>query len=80
MLKGEFEINSAVGSQGTYSENWYSDSLKKIQLTLSQGRKKKVDIVADDEDDGDAVRTRVSQERMTATPCAEELFLSTQYK
>jgi hypothetical protein len=80
MLKGEFEINSTVGSQGTCLENWHSDSLKKVQLTLSQGRKKKENIVADDEYDGDAVRSSVSQERVTATPCAEELFLSIQYK
>jgi hypothetical protein len=41
-------------------EIWHSDSLKKIQLTLSQGKKKKGDGVADDEDN-DAVRTNVSQ-------------------
>jgi hypothetical protein len=41
-------------------ENWHSDSLKKDQLTLSQGKKKKGDDVADDEDD-DVVRTSVSQ-------------------
>ncbi len=59
-------------------ENWHVDSLKKVQLTLSQGKKKKRDDVADDEDDH-AVRTTVSEDRMTATLCTEELFLSTQY-
>jgi hypothetical protein len=39
---------------------------------------KKGDEVADDEDD-DAVRTSVSQDRVTATLCTEELFLITQY-
>jgi hypothetical protein len=66
-----------LGSQGTYSENWHSESLKKVQLTLSQGKKKKKDEIASDEDD--AVRTSVSQDRVTATLCTEELFLSTRY-
>jgi hypothetical protein len=35
------------------------------------------DDVADDED-ADAVRTSVSQDRVTVTLCTEELFLSTQ--
>jgi hypothetical protein len=39
---------------------------------------KKGDGIADDEDD-DAVRTRVSQYCVIATLCTEELFLSTQY-
>ncbi len=39
---------------------------------------KKGDEVADDEDD-DAVRTNVSQDRVTVTLYTEELFLSTQY-
>jgi hypothetical protein len=62
-------------------KNWHSDSLKNAQLTLSQGKKEKGDEVADDEDDDDddAVRTSVSQNRVTATLCTEELFLSTQY-
>ncbi len=42
-------------------ENWHSDSLKKCQLTLSQGKMKKGDDVADGKDD-DAVRTSVSQD------------------
>ncbi len=46
--------------------NWPSDSLKKIQLTLSQGNKQKRDEV-DDEDDDDAVRTSVSQDTVTVT-------------
>ncbi len=39
-----------LGSQGTQLENWHSDRLKKTQLTLSHGQKKKGDKVADDED------------------------------
>jgi hypothetical protein len=39
---------------------------------------KKGDDDVDDEDDY-AVRTRVSQEQVTATLCTEELFPSTQY-
>ncbi len=53
---------------------------ERVQLTLSQGKKKKGDEVADDEDDDDAVRTNVSQDRVTWTLCTEELFFSTQYK
>jgi hypothetical protein len=41
--------------------NWHSDSLKKVELTLSQGKKKQGDDVADDEDD-DVVRNSVSQD------------------
>jgi hypothetical protein len=43
--------------------NWRSDSLKNIQLTLSQDEKKG-DEVADDEDDDDVVRTSVSQDQV----------------
>ncbi len=46
-----------------------------VQLTLFQGKKKKGDEV----DDDDAVRTSVSQDRVTATLCTKKLFLSTQY-
>jgi hypothetical protein len=53
-------------------------SLKKAQLSLSQGKREKGDEVADDEDD-DAVKTSVSQDRVTVTLFNEELFLSTQY-
>ncbi len=49
-----------------------------VQSTLSQGKKKKGDEVADDEDD-DAVRTSMSQDRVTVTLCTEELFLSPKY-
>jgi hypothetical protein len=59
-------------------KNWHNSSLKKVQLTLSQSKKKKGDEVVDDEDD-DAMRTSVSQDRVTATLCIEELFLSTLY-
>jgi hypothetical protein len=50
------------------SENWHSDSLKNVQLTLSQGKKKKGDEVADDDND-DVVRTSESQDGLTATLC-----------
>jgi hypothetical protein len=49
---------TTLGSQGALSENRHSESLKKAQLTLNQGKKKKGDEVADDEDD-DAVKTLV---------------------
>jgi hypothetical protein len=52
---------------------------KKIQLTLSQCKKKNGDEVAYDEDDDDAVRTSKLQDRVTGTLCTEELFLSIQY-
>ncbi len=62
---------------------------KKGSTYSSQGKKKKEDEVADDEDeddedddeddDDDAVRTSVSQNRVTATLRTEELFPSTQY-
>jgi hypothetical protein len=58
-LKGELENNSRKPRD--LVENWHSDNLKKGQLTLSQGKMKKGDDVADDEDD-DAVRTSVSQD------------------
>jgi hypothetical protein len=40
---------------------------------------KKGDDVAVNDDDNDVVRTSVSQNRVTATPCTEELLLRTQY-
>jgi hypothetical protein len=61
MLKGELENNSTKPRDLT--ENRHSDGLKKGQLTFSQGKMKKGDDVADDNDD-DAVRTSVSQERV----------------
>jgi hypothetical protein len=59
-------------------ENWHSDDPKKVQLTFSQGKKKKGDEV-EDEDDDDVMRTSVSQGRVTVTLCTEKLFLYTQY-
>jgi hypothetical protein len=59
-------------------ENWHGDDLKKAQLTLSHGKKKEGNEVEDDYDD-DVVRTSVSQDRVTAALCTEELFLCTQY-
>jgi hypothetical protein len=55
------------------TENRHSDSLKKGQLTLCQGKVKKGDDVADDDDD-DVVSTNVSLDRVTVTLCTEELF------
>jgi hypothetical protein len=49
-----------------------------VQLTLSQGKKKKGDEV-DDEDNDDVVSTGVSQDRVTPTLCTEELFPCTKY-
>jgi hypothetical protein len=45
-------------------ENRHNDSLKKSQLSLSQGKMKKGDDVADDDDD-DAVRTIVCVTRLS---------------
>jgi hypothetical protein len=53
----------------------HSDSLKKGQLTLSQGNMKEGDDVVD----VDAVRTSVPQDRVTVILCNEELSLITQY-
>jgi hypothetical protein len=71
-FKGELENKSRN------LENWHSDGPKKVQLTFSQGKKKKGDEVEDEDDDDDVVRTSVSQDRVTATLCTEELFLYTQ--
>jgi hypothetical protein len=57
MLKGKLENNSRKPRD--LVGNWHSDILKKVQLTLSQGKKKKEDEVNDDIDD-DAVRTSVA--------------------
>ncbi len=76
MLKGELENNSRKPRDLVKSR--HSDNLKKGQLTLFQGEMKKVDDVAHDDDDV-AVRTSVSQGRVTETLCTEELFLRTQY-
>ncbi len=56
------------------SQNWLSDSRKKVQLYLSQGKKKKGDKVADDEGD---YAMRTNEDRVTVHMCTEELFLST---
>jgi hypothetical protein len=57
-LKGELKNN--YRQPRDLFKKWHSESLKKVQLTPSQG-KKKGDEVADDKDDDDAVRTSVSQ-------------------
>ncbi len=59
-------------------ENRHGDSLKRGQVTLSQGKMKKGDNVIDNEDD-DVVKTSASQDQVTTTLCTEVLFLSTQY-
>jgi hypothetical protein len=74
----EIQKKTALEIQRTLSENWHSDGQKKVQLTLSQGKKKKGDGV-EDKDDDDVVRTSTSRERVTVTLSAEELFLCTQY-
>ncbi len=60
MLKKKLENNSMKPRD--LPKNRHSDSLKKSQLTLSQGMSKKGDDVADD-DDGNAVRTSVLRNR-----------------
>ncbi len=60
-------------AKGIQRQSWITHSLKKSQLTLSQGKIKKGDDVVVDDDD-DAVRTVVSQDRVTATLYTEELF------
>jgi hypothetical protein len=65
MLKGELKNNSRKPR----------DLVRKtVQLSPSQGKKKKGDDVAIDEDD-DAVRTSVSQDQVIAPLCTKELFL-----
>ncbi len=76
MLKGEFENNSRMPRDQV--KKWHSNSLKKFNLLFLRVRRRKGDKIADDEDD-DAVKTSVSQDRVTAVLCAKELFLSTQY-
>ncbi len=58
-------------SEGTQSET----DIVTVQLTLSQGKKKKGDEVADNEDNAN-VRTNVSQDQPIATLWTEELFCS----
>jgi hypothetical protein len=55
MLKGESENKSRKPRE--LVGKWHSDSLKKVQLTLFQGKKKEGDEVSDYEDD--AVRNSV---------------------
>jgi hypothetical protein len=70
-LKGKLENNSRKPRD--LVKNRHNDSLICGQLTLSQGKlMKRSDVAADDDD---AVRTSVSQDRVTATLCTEELFL-----
>jgi hypothetical protein len=75
LSKGELENNSRKPRGLT--KNRHSDSLKKDN-TLTQGKMKKEDDVAD-YDKYDAVRTSVSQDRVTVTLCTEELFPRTRY-
>jgi hypothetical protein len=72
--KGELDNNSR--KLRDLLKNRHSDSLKKDQLTPSQGMMKKGDDVAVDDD---VVRTSVSQNIVTSILCTEELFLGTQY-
>jgi hypothetical protein len=76
----ELENNSREPRDLT--KNRHSDSLKKSQLTLSQGMMRKGDVIVvadDDDDDDNEVRTSASQNYATAPVCTEELFLRTQY-
>jgi hypothetical protein len=76
MLKGELENNPRKPRNLVRNS---SSVLKRVNLrTLSQGKIKKGDDVADDKGD-DAVRTSVSQDRVTVTLCIEEVFLRTPY-
>ncbi len=75
MLEGELENNSRKPRNLIRKlAQWQP---KKVKLTLSQGKEMKGD---EDvyEDDDDAVRTSVSQDRMPVTLCTEEQFLSAQ--
>ncbi len=78
MLKWRFRKQLYKVNRPT--ENRHSDSLKKSQLSLSQGMMKNGDIIilADDYDD-DEVRTNASQNYVTARLCTEEFFHKTQY-
>ncbi len=76
MLKGELENNSRKPRDLVRKLAYCLPTVKKVQLTLSKGKMKKGDEVADDEDD-DVVRTSMSQDQVTATLCTDELFLST---
>jgi hypothetical protein len=69
------QVYGSDGSRDSQTGGWASQG----QLSLSQGMMKNGDDVAVDDDDDDAARTSVSQNRMTATLCTEELFLRTLY-
>jgi hypothetical protein len=56
-----------------------SDSLKKNQLTLSQGMMKKGDVVVDADADIDEMGHSASHNHAKATLCTEEFLLRTQY-
>jgi hypothetical protein len=70
MLMGELENNFRKSRD--LVKNRHSDSLKKGQIAISQGKMKKGDLVADDEDDD--VRTGVSPTLLT-----KELFLRARF-
>jgi hypothetical protein len=55
-----------VENNSTNPENWHSDGQKKVQLTLSQCKKKKRDEV-EGEDYDDVERNNVSNNRVTMT-------------
>jgi hypothetical protein len=67
--RGKLKNNSRKPRDLT--KNRYSDSLKKGQLNLSH------DVAVDDDDD--AMRTSVSQTKVTATLCTEESFFRIQH-
>jgi hypothetical protein len=74
------ELKTTLWSQGDLVGILAKWQPTKIQLTLSQSKKKNGDKVTDDEDADDyVVRTSVSQDRVTGTLYTKELFLSTQY-
>ncbi len=60
-------------------KNLHRDSLKKSEVTLSQGMLKKGEVNFDADADDDEVRTSALQNPVTATLCTEEFFLSTLY-
>jgi hypothetical protein len=56
------------------TKNRHSDSQKKSQNTLTQGIMKKGDVIIDDDNNDDEVRTIASQNHAPATLCTEEFF------
>jgi hypothetical protein len=78
-LKAKLTQGGPSGLSLLRSDDFYEvTAKKKVQLTLSRGKKKKGDEV-EDEDDEDVVRISVSQDRVTVTLCNVELFLCAQY-